>query len=191
MLISSLKNGDFVNLTTDAWSNVKNEPVVNYMAVNPENSLFVEMANTERQGHDANWITQDLKGVMESLQCNVSSTITDNKSANKNELKIPNEKFPSQLFHGCISHGFNLLVKDIFSATKIVPLRVSEDPASFPDDYPFEDLLEFVLSCKEVVTFFHNHHVLRAKLKAACELAKLRDLVRMEQTLWGTTQKQL
>ena len=54
-----------------------------------------------------------------------------------------------------------------------------------------EDLLEFVLSCKEVVTFFHNHHVLRAKLKAACELAKLRDLVRMEQTLWGTTQKQL
>ena len=32
-----------------------------YMAVNPENSLFVEAFNTEEQGHDANWIAQDLE----------------------------------------------------------------------------------------------------------------------------------
>ena len=56
----SFKNGNFVSLTTDAWSNVKNEPVVIYMAVNPENSLFVEAFNTEEQGHNANWIAQDL-----------------------------------------------------------------------------------------------------------------------------------
>ena len=97
MLMSSLKNGDFVNLTTDAWSNVKNEPVVNYMAVNPENSLFVEMANTERQGHDANWITQDLKGVMESLQYIVSGAITDNMSAKKC-MEDPQREVPRPIF---------------------------------------------------------------------------------------------
>ena len=40
------KIGNSVSITTDAWSNVKNEPSVNYMAVNPENSLFVEAVNT-------------------------------------------------------------------------------------------------------------------------------------------------
>ena len=61
MLMPSFKNGNFVSLTTDAWSNVKNEPVVNYMAVNPESSLFVEAVNTKEHNHDANWIAQDLK----------------------------------------------------------------------------------------------------------------------------------
>jgi Protein of unknown function (DUF 659) len=96
----SFKNGNFVSLITDAWSNVKNEPVVNYMAVNPENSLFVEAVNTEEQGNDVNWNAQDLERVMELLQCNISGAITDNTSANKEAWKILKEKFPSQFFHG-------------------------------------------------------------------------------------------
>ena len=101
------KNGNFVSLTTDARSNVKNEPMVNYMSVNPENSLFVEAVNTEEQGHDANWNAQDLEMVMELLQCNISGAITDNTSANKKVCKILKEKFPGQFFHGCVSHGFH------------------------------------------------------------------------------------
>ena len=80
------------------------------------------------------------------------------------------------------------MVKDTFSATKIVHPRGSENPALYPDDYNFEDLLEFVLSSKEVVTSFHTHHVLNAKLKAALESAKLKALVTMALTWWGTIQ---
>ena len=92
----SFQNGNFVSLTTDAWSNVKNEPVVSYMAVNPENSLFVEAINTEGLCHDANWIAQDLERVMVSLQCNISGAQTDNTSTNKMSWKILEKKFPSQ-----------------------------------------------------------------------------------------------
>ena len=119
---------------------------------------------------------------MELLQCDISGAIIDNTSANKKAWKILKEKFLNQFSHGCVSHGFHLLVKDIFSATKTVCPRGSGNPASYPDDYPFEDLLEFVLSCKEVVTFFHNHHVLKAKLKSALESAKLKALVTMALT---------
>ena len=48
--------------------------------------------------------------------------------------------------------------------------------------------MEFVLSCKEVVTFLHNHHELKVKLKAALESAKLKALVTMAQTQWRTIQ---
>ncbi len=46
--------------TSDAWSNVSNEPVINYMAVSPNNSLFLEAVNTDEQGHTAAWPSKDL-----------------------------------------------------------------------------------------------------------------------------------
>ena len=48
--------------------------------------------------------------------------------------------------------------------------------------------MEFVLSCKEVVTFLHNHHELKVKLKAALESAKLKALVTKAKLQWGTIQ---
>ena len=48
----------------------------------------------------------------------------------------------------------------------------------------FENLLEFILSCKEVVTFFHNHDVLKAELKDSFESAKLKALATMAQIQW-------
>jgi hypothetical protein len=81
------------------------------------------------------------------------------------------------------------LVKDIFSATKIVHPRKNGNPVSYPGDKPCEDQLEFLPSCKEVVTFFHNHHVFKAKLKAALESAKLRALVTNAQMQWETIQR--
>jgi hypothetical protein len=179
-------NSNMVTVTTDAWSNIKNEPVVNYMAVNPGNSLFLEAVNTEEQGHDAEWIAKDLERVMESLQCIVIGAITDNTATNKKAWKVLEEKFPSRFFHGCVAHGFHLFVKDIFLATKTVRPRGSGNPAKYPDDYPFEYLLQFVSSCKDIVTFFHNHHVLKAKLKVALQAAKLKSLVQMVPTRWGT-----
>jgi hypothetical protein len=60
-----------------------NRPVVNYMAVNPSKSIFLEAFNTEEQGHDAEWIAKDSERVMELLQCTVIGAITDNTATNK------------------------------------------------------------------------------------------------------------
>ncbi len=60
--------------------------------------------------------------------------------------------------------------------------------AQYPDGYHFEDLLLFVLDCKEVVSFFHNHHAPRANLKKALKAAKLEGLVQPAPTQWGTMQ---
>ncbi|CAB3977586.1 Hypothetical predicted protein [Paramuricea clavata] len=92
-------DGQFVCLTSDAWSNVANDPVVNYMAVSPTKSLFLEA---------------DVSG---------------------------------------------------------------GGPAEYPAGYPFEDLLHFAIDCKDVVSFFHNQHVPKAKLKKALAAAKLSGLV--------------
>ena len=63
--------GQFVCLTSNAWSNVVNDPVVNYMAVSPTKSHFLEAVHTEQQSHAADWLSTDLSRVIDSLGDNV------------------------------------------------------------------------------------------------------------------------
>ncbi|KAH9263253.1 hypothetical protein BASA83_013398 [Batrachochytrium salamandrivorans] len=55
-------------LTSDAWSNIKNEPIVNYMLISDSSStFFLESVSTGEQSHDAKWIAQDMGRVIDSL----------------------------------------------------------------------------------------------------------------------------
>jgi hypothetical protein len=92
-----------------------------------------------------------------------SGVVTDNTSANKNAWSQLKTKYPDLFFQGCTSHGLHLLVKDVFAATKTKRNGGSSE-AEYPDGYPFEDLLNFANDCKDIVKFFHNHHVVKAVL---------------------------
>jgi hypothetical protein len=76
------KYNQFMSITSDAWSNIDNESVFNYMAVSPSKSLFLESVNTEEQGHDAEWLSQDTSRVIDGIGENVVGAITDNTAAN-------------------------------------------------------------------------------------------------------------
>ena len=172
------KHDQFISITSDAWSNIANEAVVNYMAVSPTKSLFLESVNTEEQGHDAEWLSQDMSRVIDRIGENVVGAITDNTAANKKMWSILEQRYPARFFHGCVAHGLHLLVKDVFGAKKATHGGANESP--------FEELQQFSNDCKEVVSFFHNHHVMKAKLKKALTTAKLSGLVKPAETRWGT-----
>ena len=82
-------------LSTDAWTNIKNESVVNYMVITPEQTLFLESVATGEQSHTAEWISDDLICVMYSMPCKVAGAVTDNTSANKKAWKILKEVYPT------------------------------------------------------------------------------------------------
>ncbi|KAH6586820.1 hypothetical protein BASA50_000184 [Batrachochytrium salamandrivorans] len=54
-------------LTSDAWSNIKNEPIVNYMLISDSSTFFLESVSTGEQSHVAKWIAQDMGRVIDSL----------------------------------------------------------------------------------------------------------------------------
>ena len=164
-------NKQFICITSDAWSTVLNEPLVNYMAVSPTKSLFLEAVHTEDQAHDAEWLAKDIMRVIDAIGKNVVGCVTDNTAANKKAWEKLEEKYPNGFFHGCVSHGLNLLVKDIFAAKK--KQQEGGGPLQYPADYPFEDLMTFTADCKEVVSFFYNHHAPMAQLKKALNSSKL------------------
>lgn len=58
--------GVVVCLSSDAWTNVLGLPVVNYMAVNKDKSLFIESV-TDGVKHDAKWLGDDATRVINDL----------------------------------------------------------------------------------------------------------------------------
>ncbi|KAJ1340194.1 hypothetical protein BSLG_005187 [Batrachochytrium salamandrivorans] len=84
--------------------------------------------------------------------------------------------FPSCYFQGCCFHGIHFPVKDIFAATKTK--KTSNTEATYPIGYPFQEMLEFIVDCRDVVKMFHNHHVVKAQLQELQRTTKSRVLVR-------------
>ena len=91
-------NNNYVCITSNACSNIPNEPVANYMAVSPISSLFLEAVNAGEQVHDANWLSKDLTRVIDNLYNNVVGAVTDNSLTNKKVWKEVEEKYPSLFF---------------------------------------------------------------------------------------------
>ncbi len=66
--------------------------------------------------------------------------------------------------------------------------KAGQVEATYPDQYPFELMLEFIACCKDVVKYFHNHHVAKAHLRDLQLSAGARTLIRAASTRWGTIQ---
>ena len=183
--LSSLSSD--VCLVTDGWSNIHNEPVVNYIAASRP-SLFIEAVHTGEQGHTAEWIAQDVGRVIRKHANTIfAGAVTDNTAANKKAWLLLKGQFPDKFFQGCTSHTLHLLVKDIFGATKTK--KRGESVATFPVGYPFESLLIFAESCKDVVKFFHNHHAVKVRLRGMQLRESLPMLIKPAPTRWGSLQQ--
>jgi len=57
-------SGATVCLTSDAWSNFKNDSVINYMVISLAYNLFFESMSTGQQGHDHKFIVCDIERVI-------------------------------------------------------------------------------------------------------------------------------
>ncbi len=94
--------------------------------------------------------------------------------------------FPLRYFQGCCSHGLHLFVKDVFAATKTK--KAGQVEATYPDQYPFELMLEFIAYYKDVVKYFHNHHAAKVHLQDLQFSTGVRTFVRVAPTCLGTIQ---
>ena len=63
MIIIYITN-EYFCLTTDGWSNIKGEPVINYMAILPQKTLFLE----GEQSHTGRFIAYDIVRVMNTIK---------------------------------------------------------------------------------------------------------------------------
>ncbi len=151
-------------LINDGWSNINNDAIINYMAASPEFAMFLESVSTGQQGHDHKFIVDNIKRIIREHPSTIFvGAVTNNTSTNKKAWGLLLITFPSRYFQGCSSHGLHLFVKDVFAATKTK--KAGQVEATYPDQYLFKLMLEFIACCKDVVKYFHNYHVAKAHLR--------------------------
>ena len=66
--VKTCMKGSTCCLTPDGWSNVKNDPMVNYMAVSPECSFFLESVMTGQQQHNHKYIAEDIARLIQKYE---------------------------------------------------------------------------------------------------------------------------
>ena len=168
-----LKGHSYGCVTSDGWTNVNSDPVVNYMVSVGGKELLLDRVTTET--HTAEFISCDMLRVIEKAEKNhlpIAGIVTDNTSANKAAWKTINDEKPATFVYGCVAHGLNLFARDIleFKATRTDV---------------FVPYAKFALHCKEMVKFFGRASIKPAldKLQAA---AKISGLVLPAETRWGS-----
>jgi Protein of unknown function (DUF 659) len=113
------------------------------MMISGKCTLFLESIATGEESHSSEFIASDLATVIDDLLNRgvaFAGALTDKTAANKRAWTILKEKYSSLYFHGCASHGLQLIFKDIFAATKS---KRGRPAVVYPDGYPFDHLLEF------------------------------------------------
>ncbi|KAH6591021.1 hypothetical protein BASA50_009022 [Batrachochytrium salamandrivorans] len=84
-------------LTSDAWSNIKNEPIVNYMLISDSSAFVLESVSTGEQSHDAKWIAQNMGRVIDSLSGKMEAQ-TSKSTADRESIWLSAASFDAMGF---------------------------------------------------------------------------------------------
>jgi hypothetical protein len=92
--VDALMKNSTAYLITDGWTNVKNDPVVTYMATSPDCCLFLESVKTGKKGNNADWISGHLSRVLMAYHSTAfAGALTDNTATNKKAWQMLQNRF--------------------------------------------------------------------------------------------------
>ncbi|CAG8609729.1 6546_t:CDS:2 [Dentiscutata erythropus] len=94
----------FISISTDGWSNQRNELIINYMSLTTHGPIFIKSTVTKTNSHIAEYIAEGIQNVilefLEVKETFVVSVVTDN-AAN-------------------MPHSANLIISDIFKKSNLI-----------------------------------------------------------------------
>ena len=108
------------SLVTDGWSNIRNDRLVNYVLLVPnQKPFFLKSVSTAGIPQTANRVANDIIGIINEIGINKCvSIVTDNAANMRGAWEIIEEAYPKIYCNGCGAHVMNLLIKDICTIPK-------------------------------------------------------------------------
>ena len=101
-----VKNASYVCLTSDGWTNIHQESIINFMVTTPQ-PIFWKALETKESSHTGEYIACQFEIVIEEIGISkIAAIITDNARNMKKAHKILSKKYPNIIFLG---NNFNLI----------------------------------------------------------------------------------
>lgn len=95
-----IKNAKYVCITSDGWTNIHQESIINFMITTPQ-PIFWKALETKENSHTGEYIAQQFNSVIEEIGISkVAAIITDNASNMKKAHNILQKKYPNIIFLG-------------------------------------------------------------------------------------------
>ncbi|KAL7236186.1 hypothetical protein ACSBR1_019449 [Camellia fascicularis] len=102
-----------VSIVSDGWSNLKNQTLINIMAVSGGKAIFINGHDVSSKEKNATNIADLLFKEIEFVRpSNVVQVVTDNATNCKATGAIIQRKYSHIFWSGCLAHSLNLLMKD-------------------------------------------------------------------------------
>ena len=114
--VATIAASDLVRLMSDGWSNIRNEPIINFVVSHPS-SIFWKSFHTDLQSYAGEYIATKILKVIEELESDcgkmVFGVVTDYACNIKKAWRLTKEIYPTIICHGCAAHGLNLIFCDM------------------------------------------------------------------------------
>lgn len=166
---SLLQEAKTLHLQCDGWSNVRNEPVINFVVCKPE-PVFVDFVITNENKHNATYLAELISNVVEKHgHEKFFVVIADNASNMRAALKIVKEKYPSIVPLGCLAHLLHLLCADILGCATI------------------KNFMAYVIDIVKTIKNSHILHALFDKIQSEKRSNERISLKLPGKTRWGSS----
>lgn len=166
--MTELKDAQGLTLTSDGWTNLKGDHIVNFVIKAPDQKpVFYKSIDTTGISQTAAAVADAISAVIDEIGAQkIIALVTDNMNVMKAVWVEIESRYPKIAAYGCAAHGVNLLIKDILSLPQHVKTMNDSN---------------------KVIQFFNNHHIAHAKyqekMKGAGVTHKLTSSVK---TRWFT-----
>lgn len=153
-LKDSLKDATNLVLTSDGWTNIRGDHIVNFVVKAPgKKPLFYKSIDTTGISQTALATADAICAVIEEIEPDkISAVITDNPNTMRASWVEIERRYPTIAAYGCSAHGVNLLIKDIVA----IPAHKKTS-----------------IEASKIIQFINNHHVAHGRFLAKMKEAKV------------------
>lgn len=109
-VMAKVKEAPILTLQTDAWSNIRNDSITNYI-INTPTPVFYKSVHTKEEKHTGIFLASEIKKIFDELGAEkFLGLVSDNGSNIKLARELIAEEYSHIVEYGCICHALNLLI---------------------------------------------------------------------------------
>lgn len=109
-----IADAETMSILTDGWTDINGVSLINIIFCTPS-PVFYRIIDSGTETHTGEYISKVLAECIEEVGSDkVDALISDNARNMKSAWQHLKEKYPHLITFGCLAHGLNLLIKDLF-----------------------------------------------------------------------------
>uniref|UniRef100_A0A6N2K815 BED-type domain-containing protein n=1 Tax=Salix viminalis TaxID=40686 RepID=A0A6N2K815_SALVM len=128
------------SIMADGWTNVRNAPIVNFLAYSPRGTVFLKSVDTSGLRKDKETLLEMFDEVVKEVgQENIVQFVSDNEASFKAAGKALQQRYGTFFWSPCAAHCIDLMLENIC------------DPRYFPM------IDETIKKARNITKFIYNH----------------------------------